>query len=83
MRKSLQLVAFLVAAISMSWWGLAGANTGWTKTQVPHSVADPVTGLQGITYERRFVPGLDFLVATDFGCVLLFAASFLFRKPTH
>lgn len=78
------MLAVVLAAASMAWWGLAGANTGWTKTQVPRSIADPVTGLEGVVYERKFVPGLDFLVAADLGSAVLLVASFFLRKPsTH
>jgi hypothetical protein len=50
-------IALVIAAI----WVFCGANTGWTKTSVPVKTLDEVTGIEGIHYEKKFLPGLDFL----------------------
>ena len=76
------MVAALLAASSIIFWAAAGANRGWTKTSVPRKIADPVTGIEGVTYEKHFVPGVDFLGAALLGAGILAGASFLFRtKP--
>jgi hypothetical protein len=62
-------------------WLASGANRGWTKTSVPKRTLDEVTGIEGVSYERRFVPGVDFLVAAVLGSSLLAGASLLFRNP--
>lgn len=61
-------------------WGAAGANRGWTKTIVPVKKLDEVTGIEGIEYQKRFVPGLDFLGTAALGAGVLAGASFLFPK---
>ena len=82
MKKWLRIVAAILAAGSIIFWVAAGANRGWTKTSVPRKIADPVTGIEGVTYEKHFVPGVDFMGAALFGAAILGAASFLFRtKP--
>ena len=66
----------------MILWAALGANRGWTKTSVPVKTLDEVTGIEGVTYEKRFVPGVDFLGAALLGAGVLAGISFLFRtKP--
>ena len=82
MKGNLRLVAAMLAAGSIIFWAAAGANRGWTKTSVPRKMLDAVTGIEGVSYEKRFVPGVDFLGAALAGAGILAGASFLFRtKP--
>jgi hypothetical protein len=74
-------VALLVAA--NGWWLAAGANRGWTKTQVPITTLDEVTGLTGIAYENKFVPGLDVLGLAWLGAAVLAGASLYGRNAVH
>jgi hypothetical protein len=83
MKRSLQLLALLVALGAVVIWAATGANRGWTKTSVPVKTLDQVTGIEGITYQKKFLPGVDFLGAAFAGAVVLAGASFLFRKPTN
>jgi hypothetical protein len=80
MKRSCQLLAVAVVAVAALWWLAQGANRGWTKTSVPVRTLDEVTGLEGITYRKQFVPGLDFLGAALLGAGALAGAS-LFFKP--
>ena len=61
-------------------WLAAGANRGWTKNRVEKRTVDEVTGIEGITYEDRFVPGVDLLAGTLVGAGVLAGVSLLFRK---
>ena len=70
----------LVLAAGLTWLA-TGANRGWTKTSVPVKTLDEVAGIEGISYQKKFVPGVDFLGAAFGGAALLAGASFLFRKP--
>ncbi len=82
MRNLLRLLAAILLIVTVAWWLTAGANRGWTRTSVPKAVPDEVTGLVGTTYEKKFVPGLDFLASACAGTVILGGVSFLFpRKP--
>ena len=81
MRRGLQLLAALVILAAVITWMATGANRGWTKTSVPVKTLDQVTGIEGITYQPKFLPGVDFLGAAFGGAVLLAGASFIFRKP--
>lgn len=87
MRRKLRLTAVLLALAAIGWWSGAGFNRGFTKTSVAVPLLDEVTGIEGVDYEPRFVPGLDFLGVSAAGASLLAGASFLFRKrktePQH
>jgi hypothetical protein len=71
---------FLAALVS---WVAAGANRGWTKTSVPVKRTDDVTGITVDDYQKRFVPGIDFLGAALLGSGILAGASLLIhsRQP--
>jgi len=61
MKKSLRLLALFLALATLGFWGANGAHTGWSQDRVPVKQVDEVSGLDHITYEDRYVPGLDFL----------------------
>jgi len=82
MKRALRTIAVFVAVGAVAFWLAAGANRGWTKTSVEKTTLDEVTGIEGRTYEKRFVPGVDFLAVTIFGAGVLVGVSFLFRKST-
>ena len=84
MKRILQLLAVLVLLAAGATWLATGANRGWTKTSVMVKTLDPVTGIDGISYEKKFLPGVDFLGAAALGAGLLGGASLFFRnkKPT-
>jgi len=78
----LRLVALVLFLVSVAYWGAAGANRGWTKTRVPVKTVDEVTGIEGVSYQEKFVPGVDFLAVATAGGIVIAAVSFLFRtKP--
>ena len=83
MKKSLRLLALVVALTAAGTWFVTGANRGWTKTSVEKKTLDEVTGLEAITYEKQFVPGLDFLGAALLGAGALAGLSFLFRNQQN
>ena len=83
MKKSLRILALLVVVAAAATWLATGANRAWTKTSVPIKTLDEVTGIEGITYQKKFLPGVDFLGAAFGGAAVLFGASFLFRKPNN
>lgn len=62
---------------ALVFWAVKGANRGWTKTNIPHETTDPVTGLNGVTYEKGFIPGIDFLGAAALSAAVLTGISLL------
>jgi len=82
MRRVLQILALAAALAAGSFWLAAGAQRGWTKTSVPVRTVDDVTGIEGISYRKHFVPGLDFLGAALLGAGILAGASLVFTDAT-
>ena len=76
MKKGLLFVALLLLAASLVFWIVAGANRGWTKTSVRVTTLDEVTGIEGVTYQKRFVPGVDFLAEAFIGSCLVAGVPF-------
>ena len=81
MKRTLQILALVIVLASVITWAATGANRAWTKTEVQVKTLDEVTGIEGITYQKKFQPGVDFLGAAFGGAALLAGASFFFRKP--
>jgi hypothetical protein len=80
MRKALHLLALVVALGAILVWAGTGANRGWTKTSVERVTLDEVTGLESRNYEKKFLPGVDFLGVALGAAAVVFGASFLFRR---
>ena len=83
MKKGLRIIALLLVVAAIAFWAGTGANRGWTKTSVPVKTLDEVTGIEGITYKKQFVPGVDFLGAWLLGAIVLTGVSFLFRTKSN
>jgi len=81
MNKILKVMALAVLLGAISTWLVTGANRGWTKTSIAIKTLDPVTEIEGITYQKKFLPGVDFLGAAAGLSAALSAASLIFRKP--
>jgi hypothetical protein len=76
MKRTLRLLAMVLIIGAGAFWMATGANRGWTKTQVPGKIVDETTGLEGIQWQKKFVPGLDFLGAAGLGAGVLTGISF-------
>ena len=83
MKTTLRILAAIIVTAACIVWLATGANRGWTKTTVPVKSVDEITGIEGITYERRFVPGLEFLGGACLVAVVLAGASLLFCNKTN
>ncbi len=83
MKKILHVIALILVLGSVIFWAAAGANRGWTKTSVPKKTLDEVTGIEGVTYEKHFVPGVDFLAAAFLCAGILAGISFLLRTKSN
>ena len=80
MKLTLRIVALMLALAAAGFWLVAGANRGWTKTSVPKKTLDEITGIEGVTYENKFVPGVDFLGAAIVGAGFLAGISLISRN---
>ena len=82
MKRALRIVASILVLAAAACWLATGANLGWTKTSVPLKTVDEVTGLDHIEWQKKFVPGVDFLGATLVAAVVLASVSFAFRHKS-
>jgi hypothetical protein len=81
-RVLLRGAAAVIALYAICIWAAKGYHRGWSMNQVPITHTDPITEIAYVTYEKRFVPGLDYLGGGIFVGVLLFSATFLpARRP--
>ncbi len=80
-RRLLRILAAVLIIGALGAWLALGANRGWTKTSVAIKTLDDVTGIEGVTYQKKFIPGVDFLGAAGLGALILAGASFLSPKP--
>lgn len=78
--KFMRLLGLAILLFAIFFWLSRGANRGWSKSQVPRQQTDPVTGLVGVSWEQRFVPGLDFLGGSVAVSAALIGISFLRRR---
>ena len=70
------MIAAILIVGAIAFWAATGANRGWTKTRIPRKTVDEVTGLEGIQWQKKFVPGVDFLGAALLGAGVLTGISF-------
>jgi hypothetical protein len=83
MKQPLKIASLLVVLATVTYWAATGLNLGWSKTSVPITVLDEITGIEGVTYADKFVPGVDFLGVGLALAAVLTAVSFLSKtKPT-
>ncbi|MBC8011640.1 MAG: hypothetical protein H7067_16265 [Burkholderiales bacterium] len=79
-RVLLRGAGVLIALFVFCFWAAKGYNRGWTKTQVRIDKYDEITDLTYPTYEKRFVPGVDYLGGGITFGLLVFAATFVGRR---
>lgn len=83
MKTFFRLLALALLVGAVVTWVATGANRGWTKTSKARKVLDEVTGIEGISYEKRFLPGVDFLGVALLGAGILAGVSLLFRADSN
>ena len=83
MKRTLRIIAGILIVGAIAFWAATGANRGWTKTRVPKKTVDETTGLEGVQWQEKFVPGVDFLGAALLGAGFLTGLSFLSRAKSN
>jgi hypothetical protein len=81
MKKTLYILALLIALSTVGTWLATGAHVGWTTTSVQVKTLDEVTGIEQISYKPKFTAGVEVL-GGGLGVAATFAiASLFFRRP--
>ena len=83
MKRSLRTFAVILALATVGTWALLGANLGWTKTSRAVKTLDEVTGIEAIGYEKKFLPGVDFLGAGLLAAGILAGSSLFARSKSQ
>jgi hypothetical protein len=81
-RRILRAVALLLVVGTLGFWAAKGAHIGWSQNRVPIAQRDEITGIDYVTYEDRFVPGVDTVAAGLGLAALVFGTSFFFRPKS-
>lgn len=82
MRNVLRAFSALAALATVGIWLATGAHRGWTKTQVERITVDEITGIEGRSYEKQFVAGVELLGAGLLAAGMLAGLSLFFRNQT-
>lgn len=82
MRLGLRVTAALLLLGVVGFWAAKGAHTGWSMNQVPVKQTDEITGIEFVTYDQRFVPGIEFLGGGVGFATGLFVVSLLFKRKS-
>ena len=82
MQTALRLAALGVVLVTVVVWLFGGPNLGWTKTSVPTERIEEVTGNKYTVWEKRFLPGVDFVAVGLAAGTVLLGVSFLFHRKT-
>ena len=82
MKRVLRTVGILICLVGLAVWLAFGANRGWTKTSVQVKKVDPITEQEFVEWQKKFVPGAEFLVGSLFAGSLLAGISFFLRKKS-
>ena len=62
MKRTLQILAALIAVVIVTVWLANGASTRWwTQHRVQVMTIDPVTEIEAPIWQDKFLPGMDFL----------------------
>ena len=65
------------------FWAAKGYNKGWSQNRVPVKHLDAVTEIEFTTYEKRFVPGVDYLAGGSVLGALIFSATFFGNRRSN
>lgn len=80
MKAILRILALIALLTTLGVWVATGAHRGWNKDRVEVKTLDPVTGIEGVSYQKKFIAGVEFLAEGFTVAVVLGGASFLFRS---
>ena len=78
--KLLRILAIVIMFSALGFWVWTGMHIGFSKDRVAIERVDPITEIEYVEYEERFVMGIEYLGAALAVSLLLFGASYLIPK---
>lgn len=82
MKRAIQIAAAVLAIATVGLWFAKGANPGWTKNRVQVKTLDPVTEIEQVEWQNKFLPGVDILGGGLAVAGALIVGSLFIRKQT-
>ena len=79
-RLILRILALVLILVSTVFWVSTGSHTGFSKDRVEIPQVDPITQIEYVDYEERFVLGVEFLALAYGLGVTSFGLSYAFRQ---
>ncbi len=79
-RLILRILALVLILASTAFWISTGSHTGFSKDRVEIPQVDPITQIEYVDYEERFVLGVEYLALACGIGVTIFGLSFAFRR---
>ena len=83
LRLILIILALVLILVSTVFWISTGSHTGFSKDRIEIPQVDPITQIEYVDYEERFVMGVEFLALAYGLGVTSFGLSFAFRRKPN
>ena len=79
----LRILALVLILAPTVFWIHTGGHVGFSKDRVEIPQVDPITQIEYVDYEERFVMGVEFLALACGLGVISFGLSFAFRRKPN
>lgn len=79
-RWGLRGISIVLLVVAVGFWISTGSHTGFSKNRVEVTKLDPITEIEYIEYEDRFIMGVEYLGAAAVAASVLFGLSFFFGR---
>lgn len=80
LRLVLRVLALTLVVGSSAFWLSTGSHTGFSKNRVEIPKVDPITQIEYVDYEERFVMGVEYLALAYGLGIASFGLSFAFGR---
>jgi hypothetical protein len=80
LRHGLKVLAVVLIALTVGIWLSTGAHKGFSKDRVEIEKIDPITQIEYVDYEERFIMGVEYLAAGTIAGLGIFTLSFFFAR---
>ncbi|MGJ8638697.1 MAG: hypothetical protein ACSHYA_04830 [Opitutaceae bacterium] len=79
-KTALCICAILIVLGATAFWISTGAHTGFSKNRVEIPMIDPITQIEYVDYEERFIMGVEYLALAYGIGIVGFGLSFAFGR---
>ena len=80
LRIGFRIVSLVVILAATAFWVSTGSHTGFSKNRVEVPQIDPITQIEYVEYEERFIMGVEYLAVAYALALGLFGVSFIFKR---